>query len=139
MAAMVSTIRLNGPNDSIVDILQGKERIVSYPGTSQFNGRGISACGLAAMNFARVLSDLVHVHSQDNMIDLLRAVTSKEVIQVSVLSNLAPVKSSGSPLPLTIAHETSYRRTLSPSARGGQVNCTWTWKKSSRFPYSRSL
>lgn len=64
-----------------MDILQGKERIVSYPGTSQFNGRGISACGLAAMNFARVISDLVHVHSQDNMIDLLRAITSKEVIQ----------------------------------------------------------
>lgn len=85
---MVSATRLNGPNDSIAEILQGKERIVSYPGTSQFNGRGISACGLAAMNFARVVSDLVHVHSQDNMIDLLRAITSKEVIQdiVSICS-----------------------------------------------------
>lgn len=85
---MVPANRLNGPNDSIAEILQGKERIVSYPGTSQFNGRGISACGLAAMNFARVISDLVHVHSQDNMIDLLRAITSKEVIQdiVSICS-----------------------------------------------------
>lgn len=81
---MVTTIHLNGPNDNIVDILQGRERIVSYPGTSQFNGRGISACGLAAMNFARVLSDLVNMHSQDRIIDLLRAITSKEVIQVSV-------------------------------------------------------
>ncbi|KAG1847135.1 hypothetical protein C8R48DRAFT_732170 [Suillus tomentosus] len=85
---MVATIHLNGPNDNIVDILQGRERIVSYPGTSQFNGRGISACGLAAMNFARVLSDLVNMHSQDRMIDLLRAITSKEVIQdiVSICS-----------------------------------------------------
>lgn len=129
---MVPANRLNGPNDSIAEILQGKERIVSYPGTSQFNGRGISACGLAAMNFARVISDLVHVHSQDNMIDLLRAITSKEVIQVSVLSNLAPAK------PTPLAHETSYHRTLFPSARGGQVNYTWTWKKSSKFPYLRS-
>ncbi|KAG1730054.1 hypothetical protein EDB19DRAFT_1741415 [Suillus lakei] len=78
---MVSTVHLNGPDDSIMDILQGRERIVSYPGTSQFNGRGISACGLAAMNFARVLSELVHIHSQDRMIELLRAITSKEVIQ----------------------------------------------------------
>ncbi|KAG2738728.1 hypothetical protein P692DRAFT_20956832 [Suillus brevipes Sb2] len=88
MMTMIPANRLNGPNDSIAEILQGKERIVSYPGTSQFNGRGISACGLAAMNFARVISDLVHVHSQDNMIDLLRAITSKEVIQdiVSICS-----------------------------------------------------
>ncbi|KAG1886487.1 hypothetical protein F4604DRAFT_1646179 [Suillus subluteus] len=64
-----------------MNILQGRERIVSYPGTSQFNGRGTSACGLAAMNFARVLSDLVHIHSQDRMMDLIRAITSKEVIQ----------------------------------------------------------
>ncbi|KAG2123275.1 hypothetical protein DEU56DRAFT_830093 [Suillus clintonianus] len=78
---MVSTVHHNGPNDSIMDILQGRERIVSYPGTSQFNGRGISACGLAAMNFARVLSELVHIHSKDTLIDLLRAITSKEVIE----------------------------------------------------------
>jgi hypothetical protein len=78
---MVSKIHLNGPNDSIVDILQGKERIVSYPGTSQFNGRGISACGLAAMNFARILSDLIYIHGQNRMLDLLRVITSKEVIQ----------------------------------------------------------
>ncbi|KAG2040575.1 hypothetical protein BDR03DRAFT_949223 [Suillus americanus] len=78
---MVSKIPLSGPDDSIVDILKGRERIVSYPGTSQFNGRGISACGLAAMNFARVISDLVHIHGQDRMMDLIRAITSKEVIQ----------------------------------------------------------
>ncbi|KAG1758571.1 hypothetical protein EDD22DRAFT_910098 [Suillus occidentalis] len=83
MTAMVPANRLNGPNDNIAEILQGNERIVSYPGTSQFNhdALGISACGLAAMNFARVVSDLVHVNGQDNMIDLLRAITSKEVIQ----------------------------------------------------------
>jgi hypothetical protein len=105
--AMVSKIHLNGPNDSIVDILQGKERIVSYPGTSQFNGRGISACGLAAMNFARILSDLIYIHGQNRMLDLLRVITSKEVIQVSVLSDLAPVRSSGrSPSPLLTKHHT---------------------------------
>ncbi|KAG0699977.1 hypothetical protein DFH29DRAFT_934380 [Suillus ampliporus] len=81
MATMVSNIHHNGPDDSIADILQGRERIVSYPGTSQFNGRGISACGLAAMNFARVLSELVHIHSQDKPTDLLRVITSKEIVQ----------------------------------------------------------
>ncbi|OJA20773.1 hypothetical protein AZE42_08733 [Rhizopogon vesiculosus] len=78
---MVSTLHRTSPDDGIADILQGKERIVSYAGTSQFNGRGISACGLAAMNFARVLFELIHIHGQEKLIDVLRAITSKEIIQ----------------------------------------------------------
>ncbi|KAG1755277.1 uncharacterized protein EDB91DRAFT_1098167 [Suillus paluster] len=88
MRTMVSNVHPNGPDNSTADILQGRERIVSYPGTSQFNGRGISACGLAAMNFARVLSELAHIHSQEKLADLIRAITSKEIIEdiVSICS-----------------------------------------------------
>jgi hypothetical protein len=81
---MVSKIHRNGLDHGFTDISQGKERIVSYPGTSQFNSRGISACGLAAMNFARVLFELIHVYGQERPADVLRAITSKETIQVSV-------------------------------------------------------
>jgi len=82
---MASEFCHDEPDDILTDILQGKERIVSYPDTpSQLNGRGISLCGLAAMNFARVLFELVHIHSQERLADVLRAITSKETIQVSV-------------------------------------------------------
>jgi hypothetical protein len=81
---MVSKLHRNGLDDGLADILQGKEHIVSYAGTSQFNGRGVSACGLAAMNFARVLFELIHIHGQEKLTDVVRAITSKETIQVSV-------------------------------------------------------
>ena len=71
-------------DDLIVDVLQGRERIVSYPSTSQFNARGISACGLAAMNFASVLLELVHNRGQGRAFDVLRAIVSRETIEVSV-------------------------------------------------------
>jgi hypothetical protein len=79
----------NGLHDGTADILQGREQIVSYPGTSQFkfNG-GISACGLAAMNFARVLFELIHIHGE-RLTDVLRAITSKETIQVSISGQCA--------------------------------------------------
>ena len=73
--------RLDG-SDGFADILQGRDRIVSYPGTSQYNG-GVSSCGLAAMNFARVLFELIHTHG-GRLTDVLRAITSKDTIEVSV-------------------------------------------------------
>ena len=79
---MVSKSYRNGLDGGFADILQGRDRIVSYPGTSQFNG-GVSSCGLAAMNFARILFELIHTHD-GRLVDVLRAITSKETIQVSV-------------------------------------------------------
>jgi hypothetical protein len=82
---MVSIFHPNGDDDVLVDILQGRERIVSYPATSQFNsGRGVSACGLAAMNFASVLFDLIHTHGEERLVGVLRAIISRETIEVSV-------------------------------------------------------
>ncbi|KAH8830108.1 hypothetical protein DL96DRAFT_1591642 [Flagelloscypha sp. PMI_526] len=39
-------------------IKAGFEEVISYPGTSQFQSGGQSACGLAAMNFVRVANEL---------------------------------------------------------------------------------
>ncbi|OJA14482.1 hypothetical protein AZE42_06072 [Rhizopogon vesiculosus] len=77
---MASTFHHNGHDDVIVDILQGRERIVSYPATSQSDGHTNSTCGLAAMNFARVFFELLHNHGQERFIDVLRVITSEEII-----------------------------------------------------------
>jgi hypothetical protein len=51
------TIPGSGKPGSLTDkIMDGTEHMVSHPGTSQYGGKnGISACGLASLNFARVL------------------------------------------------------------------------------------
>jgi hypothetical protein len=73
----------NGHDDIIVDVLQGKERIVFYPISDQSNTHSLSA-----MNFARVLFELLHNHGQERLIDVIRAITSEQMIAVSVLSYL---------------------------------------------------
>ena len=63
-------------------LLDGTEHVVSHEGTSQYNrdGSGASACGLAALNFARV----VFLKEQDGLRDaaLLQAVLSRECAEV---------------------------------------------------------
>ncbi len=63
-------------------LLDGTEQIVSHEGTSQYNknGSGAAACGLAALNFARV----VFLKEQDGLRDaaLLQAVLSRECAEV---------------------------------------------------------
>jgi hypothetical protein len=83
---MASTLHHNRHDDVIVDILQGRERIVSYSVTSQsdHDGHANSTCGLAAMNFARVFFELLHNHGQERLIDVLRVITSEEIIAVSL-------------------------------------------------------
>jgi len=74
----------NRRDDVIVDILQGRERIVSHPTTNQFRGIPFGSYGLAAMNFTSVLLELTH-HHEGRLIDVLRAITSEDTIEVSVL------------------------------------------------------
>jgi hypothetical protein len=47
----------NGVRDTMKRIMEGREQIVSHRGESQYwiGGRGSSACGLAAMNCARLI------------------------------------------------------------------------------------
>jgi hypothetical protein len=58
------------------------EHVVSHEGTSQYNreGSGAAACGLAALNFARV----AFLKEQDGLRDaaLLQAVLSRECAEV---------------------------------------------------------
>ncbi|KAI9453842.1 hypothetical protein BJY52DRAFT_1152884 [Lactarius psammicola] len=64
-------------------LLDGTEHVVSHEGTSQYNrnGSGAAACGLAALNFARV----VFLKEQSDLRDaaLLRAVLSRECAEES--------------------------------------------------------
>jgi hypothetical protein len=60
-------------------ILNGVEHIVSHPGTSQYGGQtGISACGLASLNFARV----IFAKEADGSTDILETVIAGETAQV---------------------------------------------------------
>lgn len=63
-----------------VDVLQGKECIVCFPGTSQFRLKGISACGLAAFNFSRILFRIAaSCHSLPEALD---KIASRETVEV---------------------------------------------------------
>jgi hypothetical protein len=59
----------------------GKDHIVSFAGTSQFTAQGVSACGLAAFNFARIGFRIEQ--SKKNLTDVLNELSTREVIEVS--------------------------------------------------------
>ena len=62
----------------------GKDHIVSFAGTSQFTALGVSACGLAAFNFARIAFRIEQ--NSENLTDVLNKLSTREVIEVSVPS-----------------------------------------------------
>jgi hypothetical protein len=79
-------------------LLDGTEQVISHEGTSQYNrdGSGAAACGLAALNFARV----VFLKEQDGLRDaaLLQAVLSRECAEVrNVIAPYASPLSVASP------------------------------------------
>ncbi|KAK0202721.1 hypothetical protein DFS33DRAFT_1385094 [Desarmillaria ectypa] len=45
------------PNYFLAQIIKEKEKLVVHPGTSQYTIGGVSACGLASLNFARLVLD----------------------------------------------------------------------------------
>ncbi|KAK0505261.1 hypothetical protein EDD18DRAFT_1128361 [Armillaria luteobubalina] len=47
-------------NFFLEDILEEGEKLVAHPGTSQYSIGGVSTCGLASLNFARLLFDKEH-------------------------------------------------------------------------------
>lgn len=66
-------------NGLVQRILNGTEHIVSHSGTSQYGGQeGISACGLACLNFARVIFAKEASQSKD---DIIQTVISGETAQ----------------------------------------------------------
>ena len=63
-------------------IVNGTEHVLSYGGTSQYSrdGTGTSACGLAALNFARIVFSMEQGGLQDTA--LLQAVLARECAEV---------------------------------------------------------
>jgi hypothetical protein len=63
-------------------VVDDSEHVVSYGGTSQYNrdGTGASACGLAALNFARIVFSIEQSGLQDTT--LLQAVLARACAEV---------------------------------------------------------
>ena len=63
-------------------VVDDAEHVVSYGGTSQYNrdGTGASACGLAALNFARIVFSIEQSGLQDTT--LLQAVLARACAEV---------------------------------------------------------
>jgi hypothetical protein len=80
---MSTLIEIEQADSLTQQILGGMEHIISHPGTSQTGGRnGISACGLASLNFARVIFAKEADESNE---DILQTVIAGETAQVRLL------------------------------------------------------
>ena len=69
----------------VQNVLDGTEGVVCYPGTNQYSDGGItgtSACGLAALNFARVIFEKEQETGRDE--EFLQAVVMEETIHVRI-------------------------------------------------------
>ncbi|KAF7982846.1 hypothetical protein HWV62_25814 [Athelia sp. TMB] len=63
-------------------ILGGKEEVICHRGSSQFTrGAGSSACGLAALNFARVIFREIRASGQEDGERLLRVVVKRQTVE----------------------------------------------------------
>ena len=82
-------------------VVDGEQHVVSHAGTSQYNrdGTGTSACGLAALNFARIVFSMEQSGLQDTT--LLQAVLARACVEVLRPYNnpLWPYPSTGSSPP----------------------------------------
>jgi hypothetical protein len=79
-------------------VVDDAEHVVSYGGTSQYNrdGTGASACGLAALNFARIVFSMEQSGLQDTT--LLQAVLARACAEVRRrYSNPSPSTGSSPP------------------------------------------
>jgi hypothetical protein len=81
-------------------VVDDAEHVVSYGGTSQYNrdGTGASACGLAALNFARIVFSMEQSGLQDTT--LLQAVLARACAEVrrhysNPLSEIRLISSTG--------------------------------------------
>lgn len=63
-------------------VLDGKECVISFPGTSQYTQGGSSACGLAAMNCVRVILNLERKGKGGE--SLMLSMFQKEIMDVRI-------------------------------------------------------
>lgn len=71
-----------GENAIVRNVLDGVEEIVCHPGTHQYSDGGlfgVSACGLAALNFARVIFEKRREHRQD--VAFLQAIITGQTVK----------------------------------------------------------
>ncbi|KAF9220031.1 hypothetical protein BS17DRAFT_715811 [Gyrodon lividus] len=61
------------------DLLAGRDHIVSFAGTSQFSVQGVSACGLAAFNFARIVFQIEQ--DKANIWNALSEIGSRKIVE----------------------------------------------------------
>ncbi|KAJ7091507.1 hypothetical protein B0H15DRAFT_836463 [Mycena belliarum] len=69
---------------TVEEVLSGTEKIVSHDGTSQYGGGGIASCGLAGLNFVRIVFARIEEGLDDGALleDVLSRRTSEEVISI---------------------------------------------------------
>ncbi|KAI6020284.1 hypothetical protein BKA83DRAFT_689605 [Pisolithus microcarpus] len=68
-----------GSKSAEVSAPQGTFRVVSFPGTSQFRVHGVSACGLAALNFARIAFRVIR--NSRTFLEALDTIASRETVE----------------------------------------------------------
>ncbi|KAJ7656306.1 hypothetical protein DFH06DRAFT_991709 [Mycena polygramma] len=68
----------------VEEVLAGKEKIVSHVGASQYNGGGIASCGLAGLNFVRVVLERAKggLEGVPLLEDVLSRRTSEEIVSI---------------------------------------------------------
>ncbi|KAJ6456123.1 hypothetical protein C8R45DRAFT_1064835 [Mycena sanguinolenta] len=79
-----SPIPAEHSNPVVEDILSGKQKIVSHVGASQYQGGGIASCGLAGLNFVRVVLGRIESGLDGGSLleDVLSRRTGEEVISI---------------------------------------------------------
>ncbi|KAJ7656293.1 hypothetical protein DFH06DRAFT_1091170 [Mycena polygramma] len=75
---------LQGWLQIVEEVLAGKEKIVSHVGASQHNGGGIASCGLAGLNFVRVVLERAKRGLRGGALleDVLSRRTSEEILSI---------------------------------------------------------
>ncbi|KIJ64841.1 hypothetical protein HYDPIDRAFT_153660 [Hydnomerulius pinastri MD-312] len=61
-------------------LLAGRDRVISFAGTSQFRVQGVSACGLAALNFARIAFHQVE-RNKGNISNVLNEIGTRKTVE----------------------------------------------------------
>lgn len=69
-------------------LLESGRKVISYPGTSQYAVGGVSACGLAAMGFAKFCIELFETEPDRTL--ALYQLSSKDSVDVCSISLASP-------------------------------------------------
>jgi hypothetical protein len=127
MSAAQDQARRERADDIVTAVLRGIQQVVSFTGRSQYAGgpSGVSACGLAAFNCARVILGRERGGCEGR--ELLSAMVQREAMEVSE----GGAADSGHP-----RTPTTPSRRSSTSACAGRARAISTRRRSMKPPYS---